>query len=100
MGGNQGWGIGGIPYGTVPYNTLPYTGTIPRTLIWNNSLSAGTFWNDQKWYNVADGDNVYNDCPPTYIDSVVVTAGSNLTIDARFAQCKTLWFQPGATKRI
>lgn len=98
MGSNLGWGIGGVGYGTFPYNTIPYTGNTARTLLWN-STTGTDFWGQNKWYNVADLDGIYNDCPPTYIDSVVVLGGSTLSIDTRFAQCKTLWFQ-GATSTL
>jgi gliding motility-associated-like protein len=97
MGGNSNWIIGGLSYGVFPYNTVPYTGRVPRTLFWDNLASGGTYWSEKKWADNAISATTFNQCPPTYVDSVVVRPGSTLSLDLPINQCKSFVAETGAS---
>ena len=85
-------------YGTAPYNSIPFTGKGARTLIWDDvaSGSVNKYWSEKKWADAAISSTTFNQCPPTFIDSVIVNPGSTLKIDQRATQCKSFVALAGA----
>ncbi|MBS1634991.1 MAG: gliding motility-associated C-terminal domain-containing protein [Bacteroidetes bacterium] len=91
---------GNYAYGTAPYTAIPFTASKARTLQWDNTISGANYWSQSLWYNTADADNLYNDCPPTFIDSVIVNPGTTLKLDGRQNQCKSFVVLAGATTTL